>query len=267
MRLWVTYNRAADESAPTLVFIHAFPLDSRMWRHQVGHLHGQVHVVTLDLRGYGKSAVTDEAAPFSIPVFAEDVKKSLDLLEIKRAIMVGCSMGGYTLFEFWRRFPDSVAGLVLCDTRADADTEEAKQRRAGQIDRVRKEGLGFMADFVAENLLSDHTRSSNLELVSEVKEWALQVPSSVVTRTLEALASRPDSTATLGTISVPAMIIVGEHDKPTPPEFSEAMSREIKGSRLAVIRNAGHLSPLENPLDVNRALDRFLSRFLPDKDA
>jgi 3-oxoadipate enol-lactonase len=257
MKLHCEAIQASEPDAPTIAFLHAFPMDSRMWEHQMLYLRGRANVVTLDIRGYGQSRVAEDA-PFSMSEFAGDVKETLDAAGIARCILAGCSMGGYTMFEFWRHWPDRVAGMILCDTRAEADDDAARARREAQIRRIRDEGPSFMPDFAEQNLLSPQTRAGNPDLVRQVRETAAQAPSSVLIRTIEALAARPDSGPTLPTISVPVLILVGDEDTVTPLPLAERMAREIPGAQLAKIPDAGHLSPWENPDASNRAIEEML---------
>lgn len=257
MRLSVSMTKAENPDAPTVVLLHAFPLDGRMWKNQIEFLKNDYNVIAPDTRGFGKSRLS-EYSQFSTAIFAEDVRKTLESLNVSRFILGGCSMGGYVSFEFWRRHAECVSALLLFDTRAEADTDATRQKRAAQIEKIRLEGTGFLPDFVEENLLGPGTRANNPELVKEVRSWASEAPAMTVIHTLEVLASRPDSGPTLPTIDVPVLAIVGTDDKPTPVECSERIVREVKNGQLAVIPNAGHLAALENPTEVNRVLGEFL---------
>jgi 3-oxoadipate enol-lactonase len=248
----------ANKDVPNLVFLHAYPLNSAMWLNQFEALADKAHQIAPDFRGYGNSLV-DEQTPFSFSLFAEDLRETLDALEVQRAILVGCSMGGYAIFEFWRRYPERVQAMILCDTRADADNESVRQRRAEQIRQIETEGSRHLAGGMAQMLLGETTRSARPVITRKVEQWASVPAPSVLVRTLQALAQRPDSRPTLGTITVPVLVIVGEEDKVTPVELSRSMVREIAGARLVTVPQAGHLSPLENPKAVSSAIGEFLA--------
>jgi pimeloyl-ACP methyl ester carboxylesterase len=260
MKLWHDVIRSEREDAPAVAFLHAFPLDSRMWRAQVAHLKGRATTIVMDARGYGRSPVTDDM-PFTIELYAKDAIDTLDAAGIERAVLVGCSMGGYAMFEIWRKYESRVAGMLLCDTRAEADTDETRGKRKQQIDRILREGAGFMEQFVIDNLIGPSTRERKAELVQEVRGWVREAPDAAIVHALTGLAERPDSGPTLPTIDVPVVVVVGEHDAVTPVDAARRLERDIPNARLHVISRAGHLSPLENPAAVNDALDELMAEF------
>jgi len=232
-----------------LVLLHAFPLDGRMWREQVRGLSDVAQIYAPNVRGFGGSVGCANYPDWSIGAFAFDLLLYLDRHGLDRVVLGGCSMGGYICFEFWRRYPARVAGFVLCDTRAEADTEEIRARRYQQIERIRKEGTA---------LVSPHTRHHSPQLVEELKSWALSAHPESVIGVLQALAMRPDSTETLPTIDVPVLLIYGEDDQVTPKECGMKMLESLPQAKLEVIPQAGHLSPIERPDLVNPLLADFL---------
>ncbi|MCX7625276.1 MAG: alpha/beta hydrolase [Candidatus Sumerlaeaceae bacterium] len=243
---------------PPIVFLHAFPLDSRMWREQVACLSKKTTVLTPNVRGFGGAKGAQECAAWSIGCFAFDVLSLIDQQGIERVILAGCSMGGYTAFEFWRRYPARVAGMILCDTRAEADSPEIRQRRRDQIERIRREGTSFLGEFVEEMLISPKTREHNPSLVRELRQWAAEAPAEAVIGVLEALAARPDSIETLPTINVPVLLIYGEDDVVTPKECGVRMLSRLPHATMEIVPDAGHLAPLENPAVVNSAIEDYL---------
>lgn len=244
---------------PPVVFLHAFPVDSRMWRAQLAELGREHDVITIDFRGYGRSVAGEE--PYSMELFARDVLNTLSLLDepVSRAVFAGCSMGGYVSFEIWRQQPEAVAGLVLCDTRAEADTDDTRQKRCDQVEKIRNEGPDFLPRLMSQNVLGTTTRQQHPELVEEVKGWMGNAPAEVLIRSLQALGERRDSTPLLKEITCPTLVLVGEEDTVTPPECAERMRDAIAGARLTKVPAAGHLSPLENPDAVNSAIDTWLA--------
>jgi pimeloyl-ACP methyl ester carboxylesterase len=244
---------------PVVAFLHAFPLDRSMWRDQWEGLRGDAGMLLADCRGYGGSAAP-AGGEFSFAAFADDLRDTLDSLRVGAAVLAGCSMGGYTAFEFWRRHPGRVVGMVLCNTRAEADTDAIRARRAEQAGRIRDEGTAFLADWAAENLLSAATRDARPRLAEVVRETVRRATPESVVATLGALAGRADSTPTLATIRVPVAVVVGDGDTVTPPSLAETIASGIAGSRLTVIPGAGHLSPLESPEAVNDAVRALLAR-------
>jgi 3-oxoadipate enol-lactonase len=238
-----------------VVFLHAFPLSGVMWRSQFPAV-GRPAVI-IDFRGYGKS-VSEGTEEFSIPLFARDVLETVDALAIKKAIFAGCSMGGYTIFELWRQAPERFAAMILVDTKAEADTDEGRQKRFEQIEKIRSEGGAFIPQFIVDALMSPSAPERQPQLVEEVKTWVAQVPDRVVMRTLQALAARADSGPNLPQISVPALVIVGDEDKATPVENAQRMATEIPHAKLKIVPGAGHLTPLEAPTIVTDEIAAFL---------
>lgn len=228
-----------------------------MWRRQFDALGEHADLIAPDMRGFGASHV-DKGAEFSIPIFAEDVRETLDALEVERAVLAGCSMGGYTIFEFWRRYPERVQGIILCDTRPDADPEPARQKRMEQIRRVEAHGTADMPDSVSQALPGETTRKAKPELIREIRQWVSEVPPATVVGTLKALAQRADSLPTLKTINVPTLVVIGQEDTVSPIELGRTMAESIPGAKLVTIPQAGHLAPFENPQAVNAAIEEFL---------
>lgn len=250
-------DSASDYSLP-LVLLHAFPLNSEMWRPQLQYFGRTRLVIAPDFRGYGKSDEHD-GNEWDVSTYAGDVRDTLQELKITRAVIGGCSMGGYTIFELFRQEPGLFAGMILADTRAEPDTDDGKQKRHQQIQKIQQQGTGFVPDFVVENLLGNYTRRNRPEVVEHVKSIVSNASAGTITSTLRMLATRPDSGPTLPTINIPCLVVVGEEDTVTPRENSERLVRDIPGSQLEIIPNAGHLSPLENPEGFNKAVERFLT--------
>lgn len=242
-------------TGPALVLLHGFPLTHEMWTAQWDALRDRARVIAPDLRGFGRTAYRD---PVSIVQFADDVRALLAALDIDAAVICGHSMGGYVALRFVAQNPELVRGLVLVDTRAEADSPEAKQRRAAAIERVRREGAeGFLAEF-AGNLVGPTTKERHPELVERVRALSLRAQAESVTATLQALADRPDSTGVLATIRVPTLIVHGEEDTVIPIDAARAMHERISGSDLVTIPAAGHTPSVERPEAFNDAVRAFL---------
>jgi 3-oxoadipate enol-lactonase len=239
-----------------VIFIHAFALNQTMWRAQVAALKHQYRCITLDLRGFGHSDVTDE--PSLMNQMASDVRELMKALAIDKAVLVGLSMGGYIALAFYRNFPEAVRALVLADTRATADSEQAKANRLGSAEKALREGSAAIADETTPKLLGDTTLSSNPELVQLVH--AIQAANSPVgiAAAQRGMAARVDSTDLLASIEVPTLVIVGSEDKLTPPADAEVIHQGISHAKLLVIENSGHLSNMETPEPFNSALAEFL---------
>ena len=239
-----------------VVLLHAFPQNRAMWGHQVEALSKTHRVIAPDFRGFGAS----DAPPghYTLDQFADDVAGLLDHLAIRRAVVAGLSMGGYTLFAFYRKHPDRVKGLVLADTRAQADTEEGRAGRHAMAQTARDKGAGAVADIMLPKLLSPVALQTRPDLVQRVRATVEQTPVNGIVGALMAMAGRPDSVPLLAKIACPTLVIAGELDGPTPPSDGKLMAGRIPGARLEIIPQAGHLANLEQPEAFNRALLDFL---------
>ena len=192
-------------------------------------------------------------------IYAEGVMALLDGEDVKRAVFCGLSMGGYIMFELVRRFPDRIAALVLCNTKATADSAEAKLGRDALAATARQRGARTVANEMVPKLLAAETRASQSDVVREVTEMIARQPVSGIVGALRALRDRPDSTATLAEIRVPALVVAGDDDQIAPADGMKAMAGRIAGARFEMIRNAGHLTPLEQPHAFNAVLRSFLA--------
>jgi pimeloyl-ACP methyl ester carboxylesterase len=240
-----------------LVFLHAFPLNRRMWTAQVEALTSQFRVVTIDLRGHGESD-----APLwhhTLDQAAEDVRALLDQLSIQQAVFVGLSMGGYILFAFYRQYAARVKGLVLADTRAQADTAEGILSRFQMAQVSYTQGSGAIADLMVPKLLSPGTIQNKPEIVAKVRAMIESTQTSGIVCDLMAMAERQDSRAMLAQIACPTQVIVGELDRTTPLSDAKLMADTIPGARLAVVPGAAHLSNLEQPDGFTRIVRSFAS--------
>jgi pimeloyl-ACP methyl ester carboxylesterase len=241
-----------------LLLLHAFPLGLFMWDAQVEALAATRRVVRFDARGFGGSSAA--GGPLTMERIADDGALLLDHLGIDKAVVGGCSMGGYAAFAFVRRHPQRLAGLVLQDTRAGADTAEARANRAALAAKVLAEGASAAVDAFLPKLVGETTHRERPAVVALVRERILATPPQAIASALQGLAARADSRETLPTIAVPTLVLVGAEDVLTPPHEAVTMAAAIPRARLDVIPAAGHLANLESPDAVNAALRAFLGR-------
>lgn len=250
---------------PAVVLLHAFPLHSDMWAPQVACLAAGHRVIVPDLKGFGKSSAPDDPAEYSMAAYADEVAGLLRLLGVERMVLGGLSMGGYVAFTFLAAHGDMVEGLVLADTRAGRDTSEIRQRRTDQQEEVRREattgavGSGLVETLLG-GLLSPAAPEHRPQLVDHVRRVMASNPPAGYIGALEAMKNRPDSNDRLASVSVPTLVLVGEHDGPSPPDVVREWQERIPGSRLVVLPGAGHLSNLESPDVFNAEVTDFLER-------
>ncbi|HEU4769586.1 MAG TPA: alpha/beta fold hydrolase [Pyrinomonadaceae bacterium] len=244
-------------SGPPVVLIHGYPFNRSLWNEQVEALSGKYRVVAPDLRGFGESDSSE--GPVTMSRMAQDVAQLMDQLDIPQAVIGGLSMGGYVALAFCKQFASRVRALVLADTRAQADTEEAKKTRAEHADKALSEGMAGIADAMLPKLLTPDTVSKRPEVVKRIRDMMLKTKPQGAASALLGMAQREDQTEFISTIKVPTLIIAGREDAITPPADSETMHAKITGSRLIVIENAGHVSNLEQTERFNDALLAFLN--------
>jgi 3-oxoadipate enol-lactonase len=247
-----------EGSGKAIVFLHAFPLNLTMWDEQVAEFASTNRVVTFDWRGFGESELAGGIS--SMEDYADDLAGLLNRLSIDRAVICGLSMGGYTSFAFRRKYADRISAMILADTRATPDNEEGKQARHEMADLARKKGAAALVDKMLPRLLGETTQRDKPAVVERVKSMIESGQPEGIAQALLAMADRPDSTPLLSQIDCPALIIVGNEDKLTPPSESEKIKQAIPDSTLAVIDDAGHLPNIEQPASFNLALSRFLRR-------
>lgn len=242
-------------AGPAVLFIHGYPLDRTIWAHPVANLDGFRRIAP-DLRGMGRSDAPDLG--YSMATYAEDLAGVLEALGEESAILCGVSMGGYVAFEFLRRWPDRVRGLVLMDTRAEADAPEARKARDGQLALLREEGMPAIAAQMLPRLLAP---AAPAETVAAVLAMIRSTPVAGAAGALAAMRDRADSRPLLPELGrLPVLVVTGAEDALIPPAAAEALADAIPGAALEIIPGAGHLPPLEQPEATTEALRRFLAR-------
>lgn len=245
-------------SGPAVLFVHGFPLSGRLWEPAVRRLSSAYRCIVPDLRGMGRSRGTATA---TMQDYAEDLAVVLDAVgETGPVVAVGLSMGGYVLFEFFRRHRGRVRALVLADTQAVDDKPETRAKRQEMIAAVRQRGSSVAAEAMIEKLFGPDASAG---LRREWLEIMSASPSVGVTAALQAMADRPDSRPTLAEIDVPTLIAVGEHDAITPPGVHREMHEAIRGASLEIVPGAGHMLPVEKPEAFGEILERFLAEHFP----
>ena len=246
------------DGIPPVLFIHGFPFDHTLWRHQIAAL-SRWHRVAPDLRGAGMSSVPGSAETYSVGQYAADLLALLDALDLAQIVVCGQSMGGYIIFELFRRAPKRIRAAILCSTKAPADSAEAKRDRDMMAALAQRDGARAVAEQLVPKLLSRATLAQQPLVVKEVRGMIERTPVAGIVGALRALRDRPDSTAVLGQIRVPVLVVAGDDDQIAPAAGMQEMARAIPGAHFALITGAGHVAPLEQPLPLNGALGDFLT--------
>ena len=252
----ITLHYTDEGTGEPVVLLHGFPLSTELWKPQRAALTATYRVIALDLRGHGRSDPPHGAS--SIGMYADDVVAILDELGIGQATVAGLSMGGYVVMALLRRHPERVQGVMLLATKAPGDTEAGKQGRNDMIALAEAEGAASVAEKMLPKMLTERTRTENPDLVEFVRTMMASTPVEGIVGALTALRDRPDSTETLSTLRLPALILAGANDELIPPAEAESMHQAITGSRLQIVPDAAHLLNLEQPEIVNAAMLSFL---------
>jgi 3-oxoadipate enol-lactonase len=225
-------------SGPAMVLIHGFPLDGRIWAAQLADLSDRFRVIVPDLRGFGRSHSTE---PFTIESLADDLRSLLVDLKALPCTLAGLSMGGYVSLAYAKKYRADLTGLILVDSRADADSPRAKEARGKMIDLVRSGGTSAVADAMMPRMTAPNPPPT---VVQRLKSIMLDCPPLTIEHALVAMREREDHSPHLNCVS---RVIVGEHDVISPQSLP--WKCEVK-----VIPGAGHMSPMERPRLVSDCL-------------
>lgn len=236
-----------------VVFVHAFPLNRRMWAPQIEVLSDRYRCLTVDMRGFGESDAP--VGPYSLDLMASDLAGLLDAQKLDRVTLVGCSMGGYIAFAFWRRHARRLRALVLANTRSAADTEATRAGREALAQRAEAEGLAPVVASQVPRLLSPAAPTDLQEWVRDMIEEA--TPQGVA-GALRAMAARPESGDVLAQIACPTLVIAGGDDPVTPAAEMAAMAEQIPHATFVTLPGVGHLANLEASTPFNATLRSFL---------
>jgi len=243
-------------AGPAVILLHPFPLHHEFWLPAAQFLGARYRLIMPDLRGHGESGLGE--APATLEKHAADVVRVMDDAGVERAPLVGVSIGGYVIFEFWRRSRERVRALVLSNTKAPDDTPEARNARLESAKDVLERGTGTFFEGMLEKCLGETTRLLRPDLVRGSLGMMRAMSAEDVAGVQRGMAERADSRAILSTIDVPTLILTGDEDRMTGIPEAEAMKAKIPRSQMKVVAKAGHYSAWEQPEEVGRVLRQFL---------
>ncbi|HEX7358151.1 MAG TPA: alpha/beta hydrolase [Ignavibacteriaceae bacterium] len=254
----LSVNLEGNNKNKPIIFVHGFPYDSTMWQSQIDLLKEKYFCVAYDIRGLGESPAGQ--GQFTMESFVDDLETIIDELKLVKPVLFGLSMGGYIALRAVEKFEDKFSAIIFCDTRADADGNEGKLKRAAAIKRINSEGLApFTKDFVTNCFGENFKQNNKNEFENRITKSTAFNPVGVK-GSLLAMMGRNDTTEYLSKIKIPALIFCGEFDALTPPSVMKPMAEKIKDSDFVLIKNSGHMSPIENPKEVNEAIIKFLEK-------
>jgi pimeloyl-ACP methyl ester carboxylesterase len=237
-----------------IIFLHAFPMTSDMWKEQMSFFSKTNYTLAPDLPGFGKGLLPIHAITFEH--YVDSVISFLRETGIKRSIWCGLSMGGYLAMRMYERAPELCSGLILANTKAGTDDNEAKEKRWSTIKMLHS----HREEFTEKQWHTMVSKASlgKLQLKKYFEEIVSKSDEEGISAGLVSLATRMDNTETLAHITVPTLLLAGEYDKIIPLSEMKFLQKNIQGSRLVIVKEAGHLSNMENPDDFNKAIAEFL---------
>lgn len=259
----LSYDDLGEGSVP-IVFLHGFPFNKSMWQLQLDFLKTTNRVIACDIRGFGKSK--DEESHLEMDLFANDLILFIDSLGLEKVILCGLSMGGFIALNAMKRFPSRFEALILCDTQCIADSYDVKVKRYETIEEIKEYGVSNFNEGFIKKVFHEDSLTNKPELVEQLRSVVFSNSQHVIIQGLTALAERSETCSFLDEISIPTLIICGREDAVTPLDESKFMNKNIKGSVLHVINNAGHVSNLEEPAKFNKLLRNFLLDFCDAND-
>ncbi|WP_018683015.1 alpha/beta fold hydrolase [Actinokineospora enzanensis] len=231
-----------------LVLFHAFPLDSRMWDGVRAGLSEHVRLITPDQRGFGRSPLGD-AEP-SLETVAADAVGLLDALGIERAVIGGCSMGGYVSMAMLRAAPERVAGVLFVDTKLAADDPGPRANRLAVAERAERDGVaGWLAESMLPALVGDHP------VRATVRDWIEEQSGAAVAWAQRAMAARPDSRETVRALDLDMLVVHGTDDALIPVDLAHDLGSVARAEVIA-LPGLGHLPSVQDP-------DAFLAAVVP----
>lgn len=249
--------RVLGEGSP-LVLLHPFPVNHEFWLPVAEALSTRYRIILPDLRGHGDSGVGE--GPATMEKHAADIARVMDDAEVGRAPLVGVSIGGYALFEFWKKHRGRVTALGLCNTKAPADSVEARNGRLQAANEVLERGTEPFFQSMIPRVFAKSTREMRPDLVDGALRMMRKMSPADVAQVQRGMAERADSVDVLKTINVPTLLVTGDEDISTGVNEAELMRSHIASSELRVVAKAGHYSAWEQPEDVTKLLRQFLER-------
>jgi 3-oxoadipate enol-lactonase len=241
-----------------VLFVHGFPFDHSMWNKQIEVLSSQYYCISYDIRGLGESSAGD--GQYTMELFVDDIMVIMDELKLNKPVLCGLSMGGYIALRTIEKMEEKFRGLILCDTKSEADTNEGKLKRAGGIKKINEEGLDiFIPDFI-KDCFSERFKTNYRDEYQKIIERSSKLDPAGVKGSMLAMAGRTDTTSYLPQIKIPVLVLCGEKDILTSPSVMKGISDKIAGSEFYVVPGSGHIIPIENPEFVNKKMSAFLNK-------
>lgn len=246
-------------SGPDVILLHPTPTNHAFWLPVARLLADRFRLTLVDLRGHGQS--TAGTGAITMAKLAEDVHAVLQANGIVRAAFVGCSIGSYLLYEYWRRFPQEMAALVLTCGKPQPDTAANRERRHEWMDSAQQPGgLAKFFDLMADTLVGPTATRSNPEIRTAARAMMDAMPLPAMLAVQQGLMERPDSLPTLPTIQAPVCAIAGGEDQSSTLQEMQVVAEQVSGAEFHLLADAGHYAPFEQPQTVANLIGDFLDR-------
>ena len=247
---------SGDAKGLAVVLLHGFPYDGRMWKGAAQALaNAGYRAIVPDLRGFGKSAVQPTA---SMQEMAADVAALLEAQKVRRAVVLGFSMGGYVALQMAIRHAEQVAGLALIDTRAEEDTPTARAARMDLIARVERQGMAPIIEGQLPKQTSAYSKQHRPGVAKELEQLMQSQDPKGAIAALRGMAERPDVRSRLAGLGLACLVVNGEEDPVIPLDDAIRLAQHFRGSSFEAIPKTAHAAPLEDPERFHKVLLSWL---------
>jgi pimeloyl-ACP methyl ester carboxylesterase len=242
-----------------VILLHPTPMHHAFWSPVAEMLAQRYRVILPDLRGHGQSESGD--GPITVETLGKDIERLLNEFDIGKALFAGCSIGGYTLYELWRRMPERITALAFCNCKPQADADANRAKRQEWIEGLKSRGTGDFFEQMLNSLIGPTARRRFPQKIAEAREMMQAMSPAAVIAVQQGLAARPDSVATAKTIRVPCCVVGAAEDSGSTVEDMKLLAEQIRnggyGAEFHVLHDAGHYAPWEQPETVGPILLRF----------
>ncbi|MHB8388630.1 MAG: alpha/beta fold hydrolase [Acidobacteriaceae bacterium] len=248
-------------TGPDVILLHPTPVHHAFWLPVAELLADRYRLTLLDLRGHGKSSLGAGEAAIAMGMLADDTHAVLQALQIEHAAFVGCSIGSYTLYEYWRRFPQEMAALVITCGKPQPDTEANREKRRESMHAAQQPGgLQKFFDQTADTLVGPTAKRLHPDIRAAARAMIDGVSLEAMLAVQQGLMQRPDSVPTLKTIHVPICALAGGEDQGSTTAEMHIIAEQAPRAEFHLLQDAGHYAPLEQPQNVATLIADFLDR-------
>ena len=248
--------QTGSEKNQSIIFIHGFPFDHKMWDLQVDFFQNNYNCISYDIKGLGLSQAGD--GQFTMEGFVDDLFALIEMYDLNSPVLCGLSMGGYIALRALERDEKKFKALILCDSKAEADNNQTKINRANGIKEINNFGTEKFIEIFVQKCFSENFIKLNGKEYEEVLSRSKRSSATGLKGCLLAMAGRTDTTESFSKLKIPVLLICGEMDKLTPPDVMKALAHRLDHTEFVLIPGAGHVTTVENASLCNKAIEKFL---------